>query len=388
MASIPRAAIRVREADGRVVPPFLVECDWPWLAALIDKYRRFVGRRRRELDARLREPLPRVAPPGKLRLAKHVLDRLWSDGCASPIRPRIVRARVFSRAAEGGTPDVVLAEVARSLRTSATELRDALFADLPGERRLGSEPPGVSAAQLALHTNLALVQSLLGAASNIRVEIDGNARDVVRYAKLRGLICTVEPAGGDSAVRLEISGPLALFRRTILYANALAGLVPRLAWCRQFRLEADVVVARGAAILVIQSGDPIFPSMPPRPFDSRVEERFARDFSRAALQWTLVREPCPIEVDGTLLFPDFALEHRSDEARRWFLEIVGFWTPEYLARKLAQIRRARLGSLIVCIDDERNCGESDFPAEARVVRYRRRIDPAAVLAIVDADATK
>jgi hypothetical protein len=36
-------------------------------------------------------------------------------------------------------------------------------------------------------------------------------------------------------------------------------------------------------------------------------------------------------------------------------------------------------NLVLCIDEERNVGPSDLPAAARVVRYRRRIDPAAVL---------
>ncbi|MGH7319937.1 MAG: DUF790 family protein, partial [Candidatus Rokuibacteriota bacterium] len=59
--------------------------------------------------------------------------------------------------------------------------------------------------------------------------------------------------------------------------------------------------------------------------------------------------------------------------------IVGFWTPDYVARKLASYRSARLSNLILCIDESRNCAEADLPAGALVVRFRRRVDPAAVL---------
>ena len=67
----------------------------------------------------------------------------------------------------------------------------------------------------------------------------------------------------------------------------------------------------------------------------------------------------------------------------WLLEIVGFWTPGYVARKLALYRSARLSNLILCIDEDRNCAEADLPSGALVVRFRRRVDAAAVLRMVE-----
>jgi predicted nuclease of restriction endonuclease-like RecB superfamily len=63
---------------------------------------------------------------------------------------------------------------------------------------------------------------------------------------------------------------------------------------------------------------------------------------------------------------------------------MGFWTPEYVARKLALYRDARVANLILCIDEARNCAEADLPAGALVVRFRRRVDPAAVLPAIGA----
>jgi uncharacterized protein len=156
-------------------------------------------------------------------------------------------------------------------------------------------------------------------------------------------------------------------------------LIPLLAWCPRFRLAADCVVGERRRTLQLATGDPIFPGAPPRQYDSRTEERFAREFRRAAPEWDLVREPEPIAVDGTLIFPDFRLQRRSDPEQRWLLEIVGFWTPDYVTRKLALYRKALAGNLILGIDEARNCAEEDLPPGARVVRFRRRVDPAAVL---------
>jgi predicted nuclease of restriction endonuclease-like RecB superfamily len=86
---------------------------------------------------------------------------------------------------------------------------------------------------------------------------------------------------------------------------------------------------------------------------------------------------------GALIFPDFALQDRSDPTRRWLLEIAGFWTPDYVARKLALYCSARVPGLIFCIDEDRNCAEADLPSGARVIRYRRRVDPSAVLRVIE-----
>ena len=169
-----------------------------------------------------------------------------------------------------------------------------------------------------------------------------------------------------------------MFRHTLLYGRALGELVQFLPHCAHFKLRADCVLRGQVAILDVQSGDPIFPAEEPKRFDSKLEERFARDLKRAAPDWDLVREPEPVPAAGTLIFPDFLLRHRLCPQRRFFVEIVGFWSADYLARKLALLREAGLANLIVCVDETR--GDDLLPPDARIVRFRRRIDPRLVLA--------
>ncbi len=47
------------------------------------------------------------------------------------------------------------------------------------------------------------------------------------------------------------------------------------------------------------------------------------------------------------------------------VEIVGFWTPEYLGAKLQRLREARIANLLPCIDEARNVGPGDLPEAAR-----------------------
>ena len=363
-----------------VVPQFLGPQDHPWLRVLLEERDRFIGRPQRELDARLREPLPCASPPVKLKLAVRVFARLQRTRrtCAA-VPPRKAREVLFQAAArEAALPSVVLARVAAELGVAPRELDESLFADLPGEKLLGPASP-VSPEDLALRINLALVQGLLCHAARVKIDVEGQTRGLVRHAQLRGLICTVTEGGGMGGVTVTLSGPLALFRNTRLYGRALGEIVPMLAWCTRFHLRAECLLQGRRLTLQLRTGDPVFPGSAPRPYDSRIEERFAREFRKLALGWDIVREPEPINAAGTLIFPDFALQCRADPGRRWLLEIVGYWTPDYVARKLARYHSAQLFNLILCIDEQRNCASADLPAHARIVRFRRRVDPAVVL---------
>jgi uncharacterized protein len=383
---LPDGLLSYSVAGSLVVPHFLGEHDHPWLRVLLEERERFIGRPQRELDARLREPLPCDCPPVKLRFAVQVLARRErSHPSRSAVPPRKARALVFEAAARAESlPAVVLSGVAAHLGVTPRELSDSLFADLPPERLVGSASMPAGPGELALRINLALVQALLSHATRVRIDVEGQTRALVRHARLRGLICIVTERGGKGDhLSLEISGPFALFRKTRLYGRALGEIVPMLAWSSRFRLQAECVLHGRRLTLQLRTGDPVFPGSAPRQHDSRIEERFAREFRKLAPAWDVVREPEPINADGTLIFPDFALQCRANPARRWLLEIVGFWTPDYVARKLARYRSARLSNLILCIDEERNCTNAELPAKARVVRFRRRVDPTAVLRLLD-----
>lgn len=380
---LPGPLLNYSVVGSTLVPHFLGEHDHPWLRVLLEEHERFVGQPQRELDARLREPLPCESPPTKRKQAVHVLAWLRPRPRKTLVPPARAREMVFVEAARtSAAADAVLSSVAGSLGVSAGDLQDSLFADLPGERLVAAPPRPLSPAELALRTNLAIVKALLFRATSVTIEADGNARALVRHSKLRGLICTVAGPPKPPASVLELSGPFALFRHTRLYGHALGELVPLLAWCRRFRLRAECVVEGRQLTLALGTGDPIFPADEPRRYDSRLEERFARDFRRVAPDWDVLREPEPVPVGDALIFPDFALHHRRDAGRRWLLEIVGFWTADYLARKLLQYRSAHLSNLILCIDEDRNCTAGDLPAGALVVRFRRRVDAAAVLRLV------
>ncbi len=309
------SAFELDPADAKVteiVPRYLLEHDHPWLRALLDEHERYVGKRRAELEHRLAEPLVVQSPAAKRKLVLSVIERLAKSSIQSAISPAKAREATFdARAAipNGSPRDEVLARVARELGISTGELEDALFADLPGERRVRSLG-SLSPAALAQEANTELVCGWLARAASLRVRVRGNTRALVRHARITGLICSIAQAA-DGSVELDISGPLSLFRKTTVYGRALASLVPRLAWCERFELRAACLLESGPATLVVRSGDPIRPARELSRYDSRLEERFAKDFGKLAPDWDILREPRPVQAGGALVFPDFELRRRG-----------------------------------------------------------------------------
>jgi hypothetical protein len=387
---LSEADLPLRVIDTQAFIDFLGPQDEPWLRVVLDELARFEGRRRRELAERLAEPLPCEAPLFKRRAATRVMLHLWRGERAAPIPPRTARACLFAAGAATEQPVAqTVASVAGQLGITEQALGESLFADLPGERLVRAPVPAPTASELALRTNLAIAAAVLMRASTIRVEVEGAVRPLVRLAKLRGLLChvTVPPAEGVQASLftgealpvLEFSGPFSLFRHTLLYGRALGQLLPSLAWCHRFRLHAMCRLRGRLARVALATGDPIFPAAAPPTFDSRLEERFARDLGRLAPDWDLIREPEPIRAGPSLIFPDFLLRHRIHPERRVLIEIAGFWTPDYLRDKLARLRAARLPDFILCVDDERACVDDPRLEGMHVVRFRRRVDARAVM---------
>jgi predicted nuclease of restriction endonuclease-like RecB superfamily len=367
-----------------IVPAYLTEADFPWLRALLEEYARFVGRKRGEWKIRSSEALPIEAPRTKLQTALRVLERLAQAQPASAVPARQVRALLFREGARRPERDSAIQATANALGIAPQAVMDALFADLPDERLMLPLSEPISPAQLALRCNQELVASLLGRALRVRLAARGQVRAVVRHAKLMGLLCHATPGEDKEHVTLEISGPFALFRHTRIYARALASLLPRLAWCHAYRLEAECVLGDSTQVgrLVLATGDPIAPARELGAYDSKTEQRFAKAFGKLAPEWDLVREPQAVALGTSLIFPDFELRHRAT-GRSWLLEIVGYWTPEYVQRKLSALREAKLERLIVCLDVERCCSDDALPADARVLRFRRKVDPRAVLALIE-----
>jgi hypothetical protein len=374
-----------RICDDLVVADYFQDTDRPWLRCVLEEYARFVDRPRRELRRRWSEPLPVPSSPTKRRLVIAYLDRLGRDRTRAPVPPRRIRETVFlARSAQAGPRQVVLETAAETLGVGPDVAGAFLFADLPEERSVGPLPGDLTPISLVPLANLEVVQYLLRRTVRLTLSVDGQSRALIRAARVRGLICAVHKTAPFEPAILSLSGPLAVIRHSALYGRALAGLARYLPECGRYRLHARCLIDGQLLTYELRAGEVDFPGIEPRRFDSRLEERFHKDFLRLAPDWDILREPEPVQAGRRLLFPDFLLRHRHDPQRQWWLEIVGFWTPQYLEKKLAGLRQAGLRRMILCVDADRACHEEELPRGAELVRFRKRIDVAEVLALLQA----
>jgi predicted nuclease of restriction endonuclease-like RecB superfamily len=72
-------------------------------------------------------------------------------------------------------------------------------------------------------------------------------------------------------------------------------------------------------------------------FDSSVEMGFAMKWGNdKRAGWSMKRAGGILQRKQTAFVPDFLFQH--DDGREVFLEIVGFWTPEYLRAKVEKLK--------------------------------------------------
>lgn len=192
----------------------------------------------------------------------------------------------------------VLRDVATRLGLDPGDVEESLYADLPGERLLAPGTASWSPAELIERYNLCQLQGLLFLPERVRARVRDGARSVLRFAKLQRLLVEVhatQDAGPD--ILLTPSGPLSLLRLTTKYGHAMARWLPALTRQPPWSLRARCQVGDSPVLVRATRADPIGTTHAlPRRFDSRLEVRFFRDFSRLASPCEILREAAPVAV--------------------------------------------------------------------------------------------
>ncbi|MCG3209805.1 MAG: hypothetical protein FOGNACKC_03432 [Anaerolineae bacterium] len=332
-----------------------------------------------------------------------VLEQRAAFGNEPPVVPAELRAALFGRGPVATQADIfqphsraeVLAETAARLGLSSGEVEAAMFADLAEEQILLNPGEPISPADLIARYNLELARGVLYWAREMRLVVEGGYKEVFKYIKLFKLMYTIRPA--SVGYQITLHGPISPFvSSTIRYGVQFAKFLPALLLCPRWQMEAEVLPpgAGRSQPLRYQLDDSTSLRghfKPGREFDSRLEADFAAEFETkyggAKRKWQLAREDDLIIAGDSVMIPDFSLTHRKD-GRRALLEIVGFWHPHYLQRKLDKVRQAGRSDLILLVYEDVNVAEGVFEAAAagEVLKFQRKPILKDVLAAVDRSA--
>ena len=158
----------------------------------------------------------------------------------------------------------------------------------------------------------------------------------------------------------------------------MARFLPALVACREWRMHAILRTRRrGWSVgLDISARDGLSSHLPtPEDFDSSVEEAFAARWCEESRGgWRLFREGEILHHRQKVFVPDFLLRH--DDGRTALMEIVGFWTPEYLEAKLATLRLFEGQRILLAVAEQ---ARQTMPELPDTIVYKRVVPIEAVL---------
>lgn len=355
----------LREVDGSLAVAFLEDPQGrvtPFLDRLCRLVRRLEGRPRRTVAEALRRQERRVRDARRLAgISKSLLDacRFRSPNGAEEaeaIREALFRARGQHWPPTPGDLRLPYRETAEAMEIPEEEVDRLLYADDPLAQLLVRAPKLTGAALLDRY-NLDLARGVLLNALEMTVTARGGWKGIFRAVKLARLMYRIERAG-KTQYRVHLTGPASPFlARPQRYGVRFVRVVPAVARAPGWRIEAVVEhqgrrldYALGARRQALPRVAPKRRGRPPT-FDSSWEAALARDFARKLGEeragWTLVREETPLALGPEIFLPDFTLRHR--DGREALVELVGFWTPEYLEEKIRKVHAAGLENLILVV---------------------------------------
>ena len=370
--------LRVSRAGGGYTPRFADREHRPLAATVLGTYQGHVGHTREELQVALTD-LESEAPHFKLvRGFAKLLDRDAVFETKSPLAPELTRGTVFEAAEEvgvvtGNERRIALTRAAGSLSATLEAVEASLYADLAERQVLTTFDSRWGPDELLAQYNLSLAQTALFDATEVRIRTD-DPRALVSAVKRLRLMYEIRKT--EEGREVVVTGPDALFRATRRYGTGFARLLRTLVKTTDWRLVATIDDRGTERRLALSDADPLRPPgtepVAEVSYDSEVESSFATRFEALDLDWDLVREPEPLETGARVMIPDFAFDYRHGDFRVFF-EIMGFWTPEYVEKKLSQLESVEDVELLVAVDESLGVGAEIEARDHRAIPYRGSI---------------
>ena len=373
--------LRVSRRGGSYRPEFVGHERRPLAAELLGTYRDHVDRPRHAVDDAV-EAIEHEQEDFKLvRGLAALLDREATFETVAPLPPERTRRRIFEAAEQVGvtTGDereqaLISASEKMGVETEATE--SSYYADRDCNQQLTAFDCRWGPETLIEQYNLSLAQTALFDATEVRLT-SSDPRGLISAVKRLGLMYEIKRAEADGGTErtVVVTGPDRLFRRTRRYGTAFARLLRSVATHDDWELRATVDDRGTDRELVLTPRDVSVPGVDPvaePSYDSGVERDFAARFEALDLDWELQREPDLLETGTSVMIPDFAFDYLYSDFRVYF-EVMGFWTPEYVDKKLAQLDTVEDVDLIVAVDDSLGVGEEIEATDHRAIPYTKTV---------------
>jgi predicted nuclease of restriction endonuclease-like RecB superfamily len=235
------------------------------------------------------------------------------------------------------------------------------------------------------------------------IDATGDWKAILRYAKLANLMHRIESISGG--YRITLDGPASVLRGTHRYGVQMAKLLPGLLSCTGWSLVATIIPKGFAKFIDTPWGRKQRWTLklddrcglqstvePPELADSQVETNLIENWELMRVlhakepkleSWQLLREGDILVRGQRVFFPDFTVV--SPSGTRILLEIVGFWTPEYIRHKSEVLNTFADTPLLLAIPQtlKAQWKKHGFSKNHRVIYYRQEISPGEIIHAIE-----
>ncbi|MFQ5970399.1 MAG: DUF790 family protein [Nitrososphaerales archaeon] len=392
---LPLFLLRIRTRKGSITPLFCSDNELQLAKKVIGEFED--GLQRKEKKGLLVERVTVYESKYDYKLVRGLytlLERRCVFKNSSSLDSIFVRRAIFEEASRRGFAltdferSDIISSVASKMGVSFSDVEEAMWSDFE-ENMVLERFDSIDANGLLASYNLSLMQTLLFNCTKFEFYIHGgiNWKRVLRDVKrLRLMYYLQQKTTEINELTCSLDGPLSLFKLTDRYGTSIAKLLPSIVSSERWSLKAWIVrkTMSGKKVFEFELSDAEAPSLGLRNqyveqkenmteiYDSSVEERFAKKFEQFASGWKLAREPDPIIVDGKALIADFMFEKYN---RRVYLEIVGFWTKEYLERKVHKLVASSGNKIdiLIAVNEELACSKMSSLSKEKVILYKNEV---------------
>lgn len=384
------------QRGNRITPRYLETDDASYLRAadeLIVTVRRHQGHRRVELNRALDDYIGIGTDYRILRgLIKLLTDRCKFE-TAAPIEPSELRDRLFRMAREQHPVDdarreQLVAAVAEQSDCTPETITESLYADLTGNQKLVEflEP---DAHELLDEYNLAQAQALLYRSVEmtlwIEPQLPAGYRRLFEAIKYYRLIHTIR-GRARLGYEVKLSGPVSIFHRSQKYGIRMAVFLPALLECSGWKMRAEIegknnrrgfyeLDSRQQQLRPIPSDEPVE--------EDGVVEKLLGKWPELGSRWSLERCREVIDLGEGAFAPDLVARAPagSEDERKVYIELMGFWTPRYLNDRLSEFERGGMREFLLAVSEELR-GSREAPARLppNVILYKSSLDARSLLA--------
>lgn len=157
----------------------------------------------------------------------------------------------------------------------------------------------------------------------------------------------------------------------------MAVFLPALLLCSDWKMSAEISQKeKGNAFFELSSEQDQLTScyFDEPEYENPIFERLKKDWGKSSSNWQLQENKVVIDLGKTAFVPDFALVSPDDE--KIYLDVLGFWTPKSLQKRLEEFKAANFKNFILAAWQELR-GSRDEPlwTSENVVFFKSKLEP-------------